>query len=139
MILDLSYNFIREKEYNLSRKILKFGTSTIPNSSKIKCDLIMVDWEILALETAINNDNYFKEIISLFYSLDLNDILKKTKENACYYGFCALILSNAPKQVQDEFYNTYIIPNLKNRKLKKRIKKLKNNKESLKLTDLLIK
>ncbi len=59
MILDLSYNLILEKEHLFARKILKFGTSTIPNSSKIKCDLIMVDWEILAQETAINYDIYF--------------------------------------------------------------------------------
>jgi len=136
MILDVAYYFGQEKKYFLNQKVLKVGTMLIENSSKIKSDLILVNWEILAIDK--NNNQILEEILSLFYAINLDDIIEGAKETICYYGFCAMVLLDDKETKIEEFLKTYIYPNVKNKQLKINIKNLLENQETTTPEDLLI-
>jgi hypothetical protein len=135
MILDVAYNFGQEKEFFLNRKVLKVGTMLIKDSSKIKSDLILVDWEILAKDS---NNEILDETLSLFYDIDLKNLIEGAKEFICYYGFCAMVLLNKKEQEIEEFLETYVYPNVKLTKLKINIKNLLENQHTTTTKDLLI-
>ncbi len=130
----------QSKQFSISEKDLLLGVLVgIEDIESNNSYGINTDKDtLLYLLDVLGNGFQFKTPEKMILDLSYNLLLEKAKENACYYGFCALILSKAPKQTQDEFYNNFIIPNVKNRKLKKQIKVFIKNKESLNMSDLLI-
>ena len=92
MVLDIAYSVRGKNGNGASRIVLEVGNSLIPQSSKIKSDLICDLWAVIS-EKEENND-LFKEIITLIYQMDFSEIHSDAKEIVCYYGLCALVFTN---------------------------------------------
>lgn len=124
MILDVAYN-VREKNGNkASQIILKVGNKLIPESSKIKSDLICDLWAVVSLEDG--KENLLEELIALVKQTKLDDIHSDAKEIICYYGFCAMVLLGHDDLLEN-YLKTYIYPNVANEQLKHNIKNLLDN------------
>jgi len=135
MILDVASS-VREKNGNTaSRKILEVGIGLIPQSSKIKSDLICDLWAVISEHE--ERTDLFKEIITLVHEIDLSDIYSDAKEIICYYGFCALIFMNDNEGIS-EYLPEFVYPNIEMHQLKNNIKSLLENPANYSPNDLRI-
>jgi len=135
MILDVASMARRDIGNNVSYKILKTGVNLIPNSSKIKSDLIMDTWIY-----ASDYDNDYKElerIVPLIKQVDLQTILPDAKELICYYGICSLVFLEDEGEIYT-FLEEYVYPNVNHLKLKENIKNLFENPHEFEPADLTI-
>jgi len=124
MVLDIAYS-IREKNGNVaSRIILEVGNNLIPQSSKIKSDLICDLWAVISEQE--ENNNLFNEIMSLIHEMDFSVIHSDAKEIICYYGLCALVFMKDEDGIS-KYLPEYIYPNIKMKQLKNNIKALLEN------------
>lgn len=130
-------SIVRDKNGNLpSSIILKVGSNLIPNSSKIKSDLIMDLWELAA--QAAENDGtsqLFNEILSLISDVDPDDILPGAREVVYYCGLAALVFLKKNESISD-YLEKFIYPNVSNQTLKTKIKYMLENPEKVTLSDL---
>ena len=129
MILDVAYD-LREKNGNdVSRIVLEVGLHLMPQSSKIKSDLICDLWAIISDQGAINNI-LFDQIDALIKEIDIDAVHSDAKEIVSYYGLCSLVLGKKRKKIHD-YMQKYIYPNVSKQTLKKKIKLLLENENSI--------
>jgi len=124
MILDIAYNVRGKNGNSASRIILEVGNNLIPESSKIKSDLICDLWAVISEQE--ENNELFKEIIILIDQMDFSLIHSDAKEIVCYYGLCALVFMNDDDGIS-EYLPEYVYPNIEMSKLKNNIKALLEN------------
>ena len=135
MILDVAYN-VREKNGNgASRIILEVGNNLIPQSSKIKSDLVFDLWAVISEQK--ENRELLNKIITLIHKIDLSDINPNAKEIVCYYGLCALVLLNDNSGIS-EYLQKFVYPNIEIRQLKDNIKALLEMPQDFTAMDLKI-
>ena len=135
MILDIASS-VREKNGNTaSRIILEAGNGLIPQSSKIKSDLICDLWAVIS-EHEVGTD-LFKKIITLIHEIDLSDIYPDAREIVCYYGLCALFFMNDDDGIS-EYLPEFVYPNIEMHQLKNNIKSLLENPGNYRPEDLRI-
>lgn len=132
MILDVAYK-IREKNGNkASHIVLKVGSKLIPESSKIKSDLICDIWAVASLGD--NEKNLLQELTKIVEQTKLDEIHSDAKEVICYYGFCAMVLLECADLVN--YLEKFIYPNVTNMTLKQNIKNLLDNPTKYNVSDL---
>ena len=106
MILDVASN-VREQHGNEpSHRMLISGTKLIPESSKIKSDLICDLWEIIAAEK--RNDGLSKEqeemldqILRLIDEIIMQELHPSPSEIICFLGLTALILFERDEKIDN--------------------------------------
>lgn len=114
MILTIANNVREEYGNATSRIILEVGNTLMPESSKIKSDLICNLWEVVCKRAESNE--ILIEIITLVHQIDFSEILPFAKEIVCYYGLCALILLKEENYVE-LYMEKNILPNVKDEQL----------------------
>jgi len=114
MILNVSANVRKESGNATSRIVLEVGNILVPQSSKIKSDLIFDLWEVICKKEESNK--LFKEVINLIYQIDLLEINSMAKEIICFYGLCALVFLRQLGSI-DSYLQKYIYPNVKMKEL----------------------
>lgn len=120
MVLDVAYD-LREKHGNeLSSRILLVGCKLIPQSSKIKSDLVMDLW---LLRKGKTDTNMLNQIVDLVNNIDPDEINEDAREIIFYNGLHAIILLRKCDQV-DSFLVKYIYPYVQSSDLKQKIKML---------------
>lgn len=135
MILDVAYN-VREKNGNgASRIILEVGNNLMPQSSKIKSDLVCDLWAVISEQE--ESKELLNEIITLIDQMDLSDIHPDAKEVVCYYGLCALVFLNDNSGIS-EYLPKFVYPNIKMRQLKDKIRALLEKPQDFMAMDLKI-
>ncbi len=135
MILDVAYN-VREKNGNYaSRIILETGSNLVPQSSKIKSDLVCDLWVVVSEQK--ENSELLSEIITLIHKIDFSDIHVDAKQIVCYYGLCALVFLNDNFGIS-EYLPEFVYPNVEMRLLKENIKALLENPQGFTPMDLKI-
>ena len=135
MILDIAYS-IREKNGNsASRHVLEVGNNLIPESSKIKSDLICDLWAVVA-ERGKGNGLY-EEIINLVKKIDFEQLLYNAKEVVCFYGLCAMVFLGNEEGISS-YLPEYVYPNISMDSLKHKIKALLENPNDFSPADLKI-
>ncbi len=122
MILNVAYD-TREKVGRLpSCKILETGTRLIPDSSKIKSDLIGDLWALLSSEELEDIRNYYStKILSLVYQINMADILPQMREIIPYLGLESLIILKQYDKVEN-YLEEFVYPNVTDNELKRKIK-----------------
>ncbi len=122
MILDVAYD-TREKAGRLpSCKILETGTWLIPDSSKIKSDLIGDLWALLSSGELEDIRNYYStKILSLVYQINMADILPQMREIIPYLGLESLIILKQYDKVKN-YLEEFVYPNVTDNELKRKIK-----------------
>ncbi|MBF0377341.1 MAG: hypothetical protein HQK72_07635 [Desulfamplus sp.] len=135
MILDIAYD-VREKNGNTaSHIILKVGNNLMPESSKIKSDLICDLWAVISSGSC--EDDLLEDVLELVKCTNLDQIHPLAKEIICYYGFCAMMLKGQVDLI-DTYLKHYIYPNVTNEQLKQNIKNLLDNPNGYTPKDLKI-
>ena len=135
MILDVAYN-VRDKNGNgASRIILEVGNNLMPQSSKIKSDLICDLWAVVSEQD--ESRELLNEIISLIQKINLSDIHSDAKEIVCYYGLYALVFLNDNSGIS-EYLPDFVYPNIKIPILKDKIKAFLENNQGFTPMDLKI-
>lgn len=135
MILDVAYNVRGKNGNRASRIILEVGNNLMPQSSKIKSDLVCDLWAVLSEQE--ENRELLNEIISLIRQMDFSDFPSDTKEVICYYGLCSLVFLNDNAGIS-EYLPKFVYPNIKMRQLKDKIKDLLENPQDFAPMDLKI-
>jgi len=135
MILDIAYG-VREKNGNgASRIVLETGNNLIPQSSRIKSDLICDLWAVISEHG--EKIELFEEIIRLVDKIDFAEIHSDAKEIVCYYGLCSMVFLKNENDIAN-YLPKYIYPNVAMRQLKNKIKKLLENSNNFSPIDLKI-
>lgn len=135
MVLDVAYS-VREKNGNgASRIILEVGDNLIPQSSKIKSDLICDLWAVISMHG--EKSDLFEEIIRLVDQIDFSEIHSDAKEIVCYYGLCAMVFLKNENDIAN-YLPKYIYPNVVLGQLKNKIKALLENPNDFSPVDLKI-
>ncbi len=127
MSLDVASN-VREVNGNAaSRIMLEGGNILVPESSKIKSDLICDLWAVLSENG--RDVELLEEVVNLLSKIDLIEIHSSAREVVCYYGFCALALLDRAEELY-YFLEDYIYPNVNMPVLKSNIKSLMEGSDS---------
>jgi hypothetical protein len=135
MILDVA-NSLRDVNGNdASRIVLEVGKGLLPQSSKIKNDLICDLWALSSLQR--DGKGLLEEIENLVPQVNLDEIHSDAKEVICYYGLCAIVLLGKEESIP-MYLENYIYPNVTMNVLKKKIKALLENPASVSMNDLQI-
>jgi hypothetical protein len=134
MILDVAYSLREKNGHGASRIVLKVGNDLIPQSSKIKSDLICDLWAVVAERGEESND-IFEEIISLVPQIDFDQIHSDAKEIVCYYGLCAMVFLESEDGITS-YLSKYVYPNVSMSKLKHKIKAFLENPNDFSPADL---
>jgi len=124
MILDVAYSIRESNGGSVSSKVLTVGMSLIPESSKIKSDLICDFWAII--KNKYRDDHLFNDILELIDEIDFDNIIPEAKEQICFYGFCASLFLNRSKEMSI-FMSDYVSPYVSSDKLKIMIKNMLEN------------
>ena len=133
MILDVAYN-IRERHGNsASLTVLEVGRELIPQSSKIKSDLVCDLWALLTVTN--EGEDILEEIVYLVPQIELDDIHSDAKEIVCYYGLCSIVLLGMEESIP-LYLEEYIYPNVAMGQLKSRINALLENPKGFRPIDL---
>lgn len=109
LILNTAYNVKRKNGVLVSLAIYRTGMYLLPNSSPIKSDYIMSLWEKACIDP--EDEDIYKEILSIIPKIDLDEINSSSKECICYYGFCSLFLMNSNTKIEQDiegYISTYI-------------------------------
>lgn len=114
MVLDIANVARKENGNTTSRIILEVGNTLMPQSSKIKSDLICTLWEVICKRE--ENNELFTEIITLIHQIDFSDIKSNSKEVICYYALCALVFLKKMDLI-DKHLQQYISPNVEMKEL----------------------
>ena len=134
-ILDVASG-MRENNWNgASRVVLEVGNELVPESSKIKSQLINDLWAIAA--EFGEEESLFEEIIGLLKKIDLAEINPDAREVICYYGLCSLVLLGRTSEIP-AYLTDYVYPNVSTSKLKLKITALLGNPRGYRPSDLLI-
>lgn len=122
VILDTA-GAVREINGSMASSImLRTGINLIPQSSKIKSDLIMNLSELIK-DTSYEHlhNQYCEDVLNLIPKIDFEDILSEAKEIVSYLGLEALMHLKWYDRVP-AFLENYIYPNVKDRGLKIKIR-----------------
>jgi len=105
----------------------------LPDSSKIKSDLICDIWEILAGEHAVEFDEVgLQKIVALIHQINMSEVLPQAREVIAYFGFTALKLLGLEDQVEG-YLHQFIYPYVENMQLKIRIRDMMENPQNAKI------
>ncbi len=124
MILDVAYS-VREENGNLpSNIILRTGAQLIPQSSKIKSDLVC-DLSELLKDSDFDHlhDQCLEDTVSIVHEINIKAISPEAQEIVPYLGFSALMQLKWYERVP-EYLEGFIYPNVKDRTLKNKIKEM---------------
>lgn len=135
MILDIAYSIKEKNGSRASRIVLEVGNDLIPQSSKIKSDLICDLWAVIVVSG--KESILFEEIIKLVKNIDLEEIHSDAKEVVCFYGLCALVFLGKDEEIIS-YLEEYVYPNISMDLLKHKIKALLENPTRLSPADLII-
>ena len=135
MILDVAHSLRETNGNGASRIALEVGNELIPQSSKIKSDLILDLWDVVAERG--EESGTFEEIIRLAAETNLNEIHTDAKEVICYYGLCSMVFLKREAGISS-YLSEYIYPNVSMIKLKHNIKALLDNPNGFRPADLKI-
>ena len=133
MILDVAYSVREINGSSASRIVLEVGNDLMPQSSKIKSDLICDLWAVI-VERGKENSLY-EEIISLVKKIEFDQIHPDAKEIVCFYGLCALVFLGDQEGIT-AYLSEYVYPNISTDSLKHKIKALLENSEKFSPADL---
>lgn len=133
VILNVSASIREENGNSASRIVLEVGADLLPQSSKIKSDLIADLWAILA--ESGSDVVLLKEVAAIIPEINLNDIHPNMKEIVCYYGLCSLVLLKDEQGVK-KYLPQYFYPNVTLKFLKEKIQALLENPEGFAPADL---
>jgi hypothetical protein len=133
MILN-SAAYLRNRNGNIvSRIVLEVGKELMPESSRIKCDLIMDLWSILAEDG--DDQTLLMEVLDLVPELKPEDLHSDAKQVAYYYGLCATVLMGKTEDIP-YYVKKYLIPHVKYGSLKGKMKALLDNPKSFTAKEL---
>ena len=132
MILDVASKLRERNGSQVSRVVLEVGKGLMPQSSKIKSDLIIDLW------ACVDNDRdvFVKEILELLDQIDLEDVHSSARELVCYYGLCATVFLGKEEDGITQYLEKHIYPNVTNDLLKQNIKALLERPEAFTPLDL---
>jgi len=133
MILDVAASLREKNGSSASRIVLEVGKELVPQSSRIKSDLVCDLWELLTEQGEKNE--VLEEILNLVPQVKLDGINADPREVICYYGLCAIVLLGREELVPAYLAN-YIYPNVTMSRLKHKIKALLENPKGMSPTDL---
>jgi len=117
----------------VSRQLLLTGLDLIPFSSKIRSDLICDTWAVAA-ET--NDPELLRSIPEWVMETTLSTLLKRARENICYYGLCAMVKAGFDTDDVEAYLRDFVYPNIRNQLLKVKIGDLLVDPESHSIEDL---
>jgi len=149
MILDLALSIRNNNGSTASFRVLDIGMELIPESSKIKSDLIVDLW-ITVCESG-KSEKIFKKILDLIPKINLSDINPYSKELVCYLGLCSLVflaendgIENYLINLDDEgddwlssYLKNYIYPHVKGVTFKNKVKAILENPKGFTPNDLI--
>lgn len=133
LILDVAYNVRMINGSEASCIILEVGKTLVPQSSKIKSDLICDLWVVISNPDMSRHgsiNDLLEEVIQLFHQIDFADIHPNAKELVCYYALCALFFLKKPADFNDHL-EKFIYPNVKHPELTDKIKLLLETPDDL--------
>jgi len=133
MILNIANNVRKELGSATSSTILRVGNTLIPQSSKIKSDLVINLWEVICKKD--KNDELFTAVVTLVLQIDFSEIKPFAKEIVCFYGLCALVFLNDTGSIEN-YIQVYITTNVKKAELREAIEGLLKNPENYSPEDL---
>lgn len=133
MILDVARDVREEYGNGTSRIILEVGTTLVPQSSKIKSDLVFDLWEVICKRE--DNDALFTAVVTLVLQIDFSEIKSIAKEIVCFYGLCALAFLNDTDSIEN-YIQVYITTNVTKTELREAIDKLLKNPQNYTPEDL---
>lgn len=127
---------VREKNGPFpASKILEVGVNLIPDSSKIKSDLIMNLWASIAPYSS--GAVVLEKTLTLLEEINLEDILPDAKQMVCYYGLCSFVLLKKDTDTEP-FMQKYVYPNVEHQYFKNRIMELLNTPEKFTPEDMVV-
>lgn len=122
MILDASARIRKINGSHPNQLILETGNKLVPNSSKIKSDLIMALWAEISDKE--DNIELLEKIPVLVEEIDVKEIHVNAKEWVFYYGLCALIFIHRANNedyhssgLVDNYLKNYFYSNVTNKAL----------------------
>ncbi len=140
MILSVAADVREQHGSEPSHRMLISGTKLIPDSSKIKSDLICDLWEIIAAEK--RNDGLSEEqeemldqILGLIDEIIMQELHPSPREIICFLGLTALILFERNEKI-DNYLEKFIYPNVNNPVLKNKIKFMLENPDQVSIEPL---
>ncbi len=135
MILNVAYTIGEKHGSGPHRIVLEVGDNLVPNSSKVKSDLICATWGVIAERE--NVTELFERIISLIKEIDFEHIHSNAKEVVCFYGLCAMVFLGNEEGVTS-YLPEYVYPNVSISKLKKKVNALLENPNDFTPADMKI-
>ncbi len=133
MVLDVARDVRKECGNTTSRIVLEVGYTLIPQSSKIKSDLVFDLWEVICKRE--NNDALFTAVVTLVLQIDFSEIKSIAKEIVCFYGLCALVFLNDTDSIEN-YIQVYIATNVTKTELREAIENLLKNPKNYTPEDL---
>ena len=124
MILDVAGDIGEKHGPGANRIVLEVGNDLVPNSSKIKSDLICATWAVIAEREKVTD--LFERIIILVKEIDFEHIHSDAKEVVCFYGLCAMVFLDNEDGITS-YLSEYIYPNVSMNMLKKKMYALLQN------------
>ena len=133
MILSIAANARSKNGHAVSYSMLLTGVELLPNSSKIKSDLISDIWMILSDANARDfTEEGLHKIVDLINKINMEDVIPGAREMIAYFGFTALMLLGLEDKVKD-YLHQFIYPYVENMQLKIRIKSMLENPNNAKI------
>ncbi len=124
LILNVACNIREANGSSPSRVVLESGLDIVPESSKIKSDLIMDLWELALAHSSFEKRNAcLTEIVKLVRKVSFPEVLSRATEVISYYGLCSIVLLGEKEDV-NEYLHSVVFPNLSDPLLKDKVKSL---------------
>jgi hypothetical protein len=149
MIMDVASGIRVNNGSTASFRVLDVGVELIPESSKIKSDLIGDLWFVVC--ESGKSEKIFKKIIDLIPKINLSEINSYAKELVCYLGLCSLVflaendgIENYLINLDDEgdgwlssYLKNYIYPHVEGDMFKNKVKEILENPKAFTPNDLI--
>lgn len=135
LILDVAADLGKTNGSSASFAVLETGRDLLPQSSRIKSDLILNLWALL--NGGADREPLLQEILDLVPQIKLDEIFPDAKEVICYYGFCAIVLLGKQERIEP-YLEEFIYPHVTYHSLKQKIKDLLENPKAFTPADLTI-
>lgn len=133
MVLTVAAQVREELGDVTSRIILEVGNVLIPQSSKIKSDLVFDLWDVICKSDG--NDTLLTAVVNLVLQIDFSEIKSSAKEVVCFYGLCALVFLNDMDGFE-RYSQAGIAANVTNTNLLEAMENLLKNPQSVTPEDL---
>jgi hypothetical protein len=134
MVLDIAHGIREKNGSQASTIILEVGSDLIPESSKIKSDLICDLWTLFSEN---EDKSLLTKINHIIPQVDLDDIHSDAKQVICYYGLCAMVFWGEEDDLT-RYLEKYVYPNITLDQLKRNIVDLLENPDAFTPKELTI-